>query len=148
MLQPSSALASQTISQRVIADLLIWLGRTQWQTRWNAQDLVIEVWAVGIWVKHAGLISYASVADWMEYTANFKAQSLAVQKKGARLFLVQGSQKSWYAVIDKGGDRYECECMLYRCRCNRLKEEMPQLFQTLEQQVFCHHTVAAKLACL
>lgn len=153
MLQPSSALAAQTISKRAIADLLTWLGRTRWQTKWNAHDLVIEVWAVGIWVKQAGLISYQTLAEWMKYVANLKGSALAVQKKGDRLFLVQGSQKSWYAVIDKGAaegtanaDRYECECMLYRCRCKRLQEEMPKLYQSLEQQVFCHHTVAASLA--
>ncbi len=142
--QPSSQLASQTISKRAIADLLIWLERTQWQENYNAHDLVIEVWAVGIWVKQAGLISYKTLAEWMKYVAQMKASALGVQKRGDRLYLVQGSQKSWYAVVNQG-EHWKCECMLYRCRHNRIKEEMPKLYQSLEQQIFCHHTVAVGL---
>ncbi len=142
--QPSSQLASQTISQRAIADLLIWLGRTQWQEKYNAHDLVIEVWAVGIWVKQAGLISYKTLAKWMKNVAQLKAYNLSVQRKGERLYLVQGSQQPWYAVVDQG-EHYSCECMLYRCRYNRVQKEMPKLYQSLKQQIFCHHTEAAKL---
>ena len=142
--QPSSQLASQTISKRAITDLLIWLGRTQWQEKYNAHDLVIEVWAVGIWVKQAGLISYKTLAKWMKNVAQLKAYNLSVQRKGERLYLVQGSQQPWYAVVNQG-EHYSCECMLYRCRYNRIKKEMPKLYQSLKQQIFCHHTEAAKL---
>ena len=132
--QPSSQLASQTISKRAIANLLIWLGRTQWQEKYNAHDLVIEVWAVGIWVKQAGLISYKTLAEWIKYVAQLKASVLGVQRKGDRLYLVQGSQQSWYAVINQG-NYWECECMLYRCRRKRIRKEMPQLYQSLNQQI-------------
>lgn len=142
--QPSSQLASQTISKRAIADLLIWLGRTQWQENYNAHDLVIEAWAAGIWVKQAGLISYRTLAKWLKTLAQLKAYQLSVQKKGDRLYLVQGSQQPWYAVVNRG-EHYSCECMLYRCRYNRVKKEMPKLYQSLQQQIFCHHTEAARM---
>ena len=142
--QPSSQLASQTISKRAIADLLIWLGRTQWQEKYNAHDLVIEVWAIGIWVKQAGLISYKTLAEWLKYVAQLKLSVLGVQRRGERLYLVQGRQKSWYAVVNRGHN-WECECMLYRCRRKRIKAEMPKLYQSLSQQIFCHHTSAVSL---
>ena len=142
--QPSSQLASQTISKIAIADLLVWLGRTQWTEKHNTHDLVIEVWAVGIWVKQAGIISYRTLAKWMKYVAQLKSSVLEVQRKGKRLYLVQGSQKPWYAVINRG-NYWQCECMLYRCRRKRIEAEMPQLYQSLKQQIFCHHTEAARL---
>ena len=99
---------------------------------------------MGIWVKQAGLISYKTLAKWMKNVAQLKAYNLGVQRKGERLYLVQGSQQPWYAVVDQG-ENYSCECMLYRCRYNRVQKEMPKLYQSLKQQIFCHHTEAAQL---
>ena len=83
----SSALASQTISRRAIADLLIYLGRTAWMQNYNTHQLTIEVWAVGIWVKEAGMIGYQDLASWIQEIAKLKASVLQVQPKGNRLFL-------------------------------------------------------------
>ncbi|MGK7916160.1 MAG: hypothetical protein AB4038_11575 [Prochloraceae cyanobacterium] len=138
----SSALASQTISRRAIADLLIYLGRTAWMQNYNTHQLTIEVWAVGIWVKEAGIISYQDLASWIQEIAQLKASVLQVKPKGNRLFLVQGSQQPWYAVR-KIGRHYQCECLLWRCRHKRLRKEFPLLFTALDRQIFCHHTVAA-----
>jgi hypothetical protein len=175
----SSALSSQTIGRRTIADLLIYLGRTAWMQNYNTHQLTIEVWSVGIWVKQAGIISYYDLAEWIRETTKLKASALQVQRD-RHLFLVQGSQQPWYEVV-KTSDRYgqltlanglqhseacpqflgetlwrlkdprqprqpcpyQCECMLWRCRYKRLSQELPQLFEALNRQIFCHHTVAA-----
>lgn len=140
--QPSSELASQTISKRAIADLLIWLGRTKWQQTYNAYDLEIESWSIGIWVKQAGIISYKDLAKWLKFISQARGESLKVQKRGERLYLVAGRQQEWYAVTKN--QSWRCECMLFRCR-RRIAKEMPKLYEALEQQVFCHHTLAASL---
>ncbi|MEO1465222.1 MAG: hypothetical protein AAFR63_12390 [Cyanobacteria bacterium J06631_6] len=69
---------------------------------------------------------------------------LSVQRKGDRLYLVQGRRQSWYAVVHQEG-HWRCECALYRCRQRRIRTEMPQLYESLEQQIFCHHSEAARL---
>lgn len=142
MVRLSSELASQTISKRAIADLLFYLGRSKWEKNYNSHQLTIEAWAVGIWVKQAGIISYEDLAEFIRETTKLKASGLAVDKRSDNLFLVQGSQKSCYAVIRQNG-HYICECMLYRCRHNRLRNELPQLFEALNRKIFCHHSVAA-----
>ncbi|PSB00501.1 hypothetical protein [Merismopedia glauca] len=141
--QPSSQLASQTISKRAIADLLIWLGRTKWQSKWNAHDLEIESWSIGIWVKQAGIISYKDLAKWLKFISQVRGECLKVEKKGERLCLVAGRQQQWYAVSKSSV--WQCECMLFRCR-RRIAKEMPKLYEALDKKVFCHHTVAASLA--
>ena len=141
--QPSPQLVSQTINQRAIAELLVWQNRTQWEDKYNAYDLTIEVWAVGIWVKEAGLISYHTLAQWLKYVAQMKAWQLRTMPKGDRLLLVQGRRQTWYAVVHQQG-QWQCECALYRCFNNRIRAEMPLLYQSLEQQIFCHHTEAVR----
>jgi hypothetical protein len=141
--QPSSQLASQTISKRAIADLLIWLGRTKWQSKWNAHDLEIESWCVGIWVKQAGIISYEDLAIWLKFISQARSEFLRVQKRGERLYLVAGRQQEWYAVTKN--QSWQCECMLFRCR-RRIAKEMPKLYEALDRQIFCHHTLAASLS--
>lgn len=145
MIKLSSQLASQTISKNAIADLLHYLGRDEWERNYNRHQLTIEAWAVGIWVKEAGLISYADVAEFIRNSTLLKASGLQVEKRSPSLLLVQGSQQSRYAVVRQNG-HYICECMLYRCRHNRLRKELPQLFEALNKKIFCHHTVAAYLS--
>ena len=141
--QPSPQLISQTINQRAIADLLVWQNRTQWEDNYNCYDLTIEAWAIGIWVKEAGLISYQTFAEWLRYIAQLKAWQLKIIPKGNRLLLVQGKRQTWYTVVHQQG-QWRCECALYRCFHNRIEAEMPLLYQSLERQIFCHHTEAAR----
>ena len=140
--QPSPQLISQTIHQRAIADLLVWQDRIQWEDNYNAYDLTIEAWAVGIWVKEAGLISYQTLAQWLKYVVQLKAWQLRIQPKGNRLLLVEGNRQPWYAVVYQD-NHWRCECPLYRCFHKRIPAEMPLLYESLERQVFCHHTEAA-----
>lgn len=142
MIKISSALASQHISQRVIGNLLYYLERTKWTNNYNYHQLTIEVWEVGIWVKEVGIISYKDLAEFIRETTIFKASGLQVQQRSQNLFLVQGRQKPWY-VVQRQSRQYICECMLYRCRLKRLKNEFPQLFEALNKKIFCHHTIAA-----
>lgn len=141
--QPSPQLISQTISQRAIADILVWQNRTQWEDRYNPYDLTIEAWTVGIWVKEAGLISYRTLAQWLKYVAQLKAWQLRIQPQSNRLLLVEGNQQPWYAVVYRD-NHWQCECALYRCFNNRIRREMPLLYQSLSGQIFCHHTEAAR----
>jgi hypothetical protein len=141
-MQISSELATQHIFKHLIAELLHYLDRTKWEKKYNRYQLDIELWAIGIWVKQAGIISYKDLADFIRETTKVKACGLIVEKRAHNLFLVQGSQKSRYAVVRQQG-HYICECMLYRCRHNRLKKEFPQLFNALNQKIFCHHSIAA-----
>lgn len=141
-MQISEQLASQHISKSAIADLLYYLGRTKWEKTYNRHELDIKAWGTGIWVKQAGIISYKDLAEFITETTKLRAGGLQVKRLNKNLFLVQGSQQSWYAVHRIDG-KYKCECMLYRCRDNRLKTEFPQLFKALNQKIFCHHTIAA-----
>lgn len=145
MIEISPALASQHFSKNTIADLLFYLNRTKWEQKYNRYQLKIELWAVGIWVKEAGIISYQDLACFIRETTIFKASALQVEQRSPNLFLVQGVQKAKYAVV-RQQNHFRCECMLYRCRHNRLKKELPQLFEALNQKIFCHHTVAAYLS--
>jgi len=138
----SSQLASQTISKNAIADLLHYLGRDKWERKYNSHQLIIETWAIGIWVKQLGIISYKDLAEFIRETTKLKASGLQVKRQSQSLFLVQGSQKFWYAVVQQNG-HYICECPLYRCRHKRFRKEFPQLFNALNGKIFCHHTVAA-----
>lgn len=138
----SSELASQTISKNAIADLLHYLDRTKWEQNYNKHQLKVEAWDTGVWISQAGIISYKDLAEFIRETTKLKAFTLAVERRSDNLFLVQGFQKSRYAVVRSSG-RYSCECMLYRCRHNRMKKEMPRLFEALNQKIFCHHSVAA-----
>ena len=145
MINLSTQLASQTISKNAIADLLYYLGRDKWEENYNRHQLTIEAWAVGIWVREIGIISYKDLAEFMRNSTKLKASGLQVERRSPSLFLVEGSQQSRYAVIRQNG-HYTCECMLYRCRHNRLRKELPQLFEALNKKIFCHHTVAAYLS--
>ncbi|MUL39374.1 hypothetical protein [Gloeocapsopsis dulcis] len=145
MIEISSELASQHISRYAIADLLCYLNRTKWEQKYNRYQLKIELWAVGIWVREAGIISYQGLACFIRETTLLKASHLQVEQRSPNLFLVQGVQKSKYAVV-RQHNCFCCECMLYRCRHNRLKKELPQLFEALNRKIFCHHTVAAYLS--
>lgn len=142
MIQVSSELVSQHISKNAIADLLYYLNRANWQQKYNRHQIDIEPWYVGIWVKQAGIISYKDLAGFIRETTKLKASGLIVERKSHNLFLVQGSQQSQYTVMRQNG-HYVCECMLYRCRNNRLRKELPQLFNALNKKIFCHHSVAA-----
>lgn len=144
MIRLSSQLASQTISKNAIAELLQYLERHKWEKNYNRHQLTIEAWAVGIWVREVGIISYSDLAEFIRQTTKLKASGLQVEQRSPSLFLVQGSQQSRYAVV-RQGNHFQCECMLYRCRHNRLRKELPQLFEALNRKIFCHHTVAAYL---
>lgn len=145
MIEISSELASQHFSKHIIADLLYYLNRTNWEQKYNRYQLKIELWAVGIWVREAGIISYQDLASFIRQTTLLKASGLQVERRSPNLFLVQGVQRLKYAVV-RQQNHFRCECMLYRCRHNRLKKELPQLFEALNQKIFCHHTVAAYLS--
>ncbi|NEO33230.1 MAG: hypothetical protein F6K36_22950 [Symploca sp. SIO3C6] len=149
MLQPtrvSSELASQHFFKYLVDDILWDLGRTEWMEKYNVHDLNIEAWAVGVWVKEAGtIISYKDLAATLEEIAYAKSEQLAIKKKGPKLFLVQGSQKPWYAVINHG-DYIQCECLLWKQRHKRLRTECPGLFKAMGEKIFCHHTKAVELS--
>lgn len=145
MIEISSELASQHFSKNIIADLLCYLNRTKWEQKYNRYQLKIELWAVGVWVREAGIVSYQDLACFIRETTLLKASHLQVEQRSLNLFLVQGVQKSKYTVV-RQRNHFRCECMLYRCRSNRLKKELPQLFEALNQKIFCHHSVAAYLS--
>ena len=138
----SSELASQHISKHQIAELLHFLGRTNWEKNYNRHQLDIEPWWIGIWTKQAGVVSYKDLAEFIRETSKARASMLGVKRLGKNLFLVEGRQQSWYAVNRIDG-KYMCECKLYRCRQNRLEKECPRLFEALNGKIFCHHTIAA-----
>lgn len=143
--QPSSALISQVLSKNVMEAVIRIMEPNLYERfiyRYNMDELEIEFWANGIWIKQLGIISYDSAAEIIQEISSSKAIALEVIEKGPRLKLVEGSQKSYYAVVENNGE-YKCECMLYKCRANRLEEEFPELYRALDEQVFCHHTVAA-----
>ncbi len=142
MIKISSELASQHISRHAIGDLLYYLERIHWANNCNYHQLTIEAWEVGIWVKEVGIISYKDLAEFIRETSIFKASGLQVQQRSPNLFLVQGSQRPWYTV-QRRSRQYICECMLYRCRRKRLRNEFPQLFEALNKKIFCHHIIAA-----
>ncbi|PPS42100.1 hypothetical protein B1A85_15745 [Chroococcidiopsis sp. TS-821] len=141
----SLELASQHFSKYAIAELLHYLNRSKWEQKYNKHQLKVELWAVGIWVREAGIISYQDLACFIRETTLLKASGLRVEKRLPNLFLVQGVQKSKYAVV-RQNNHFRCECMLYQCRDNRLRTELPQLFEALNRKIFCHHTVAAYLS--
>lgn len=137
--QPSSELLSQCLSKYIL-DEMLW---DEFAYSYNSiHNLHIEFWANGIWIKELGIISYSKAAEVIRGITCNKADMCEVIEKGPKLKLVSGSQKSYYAVVERDGD-YICECMLYKCRKNRLEEEFPELYRALDEQVFCHHTVAA-----
>jgi hypothetical protein len=141
--QPSTELLSQLISPRSLADFLSrWCQRTQWENHHRTHDLSCEFWATGLWIRQVGLVSYQSWANFLIYHTNTKASVLQVRQLSKTLYLVQGSQKSWYAVHRLPSRQLKCECILYRNRANRLSRELPTLFQRLQGQIFCHHTAA------
>lgn len=139
----SSALASQTMSKYVISNVLYNKGRTKWMENYNVHDLHIEAWAVGVWVKEAGLVSYADLASILKSEATMKAQQLPVEKVAGG-YLVKSHQCSdRYFVSFSKESGWQCECLRYKCWKKRLKTELPQLLNQFNGKVFCHHIVAA-----
>lgn len=144
----SSQLLSQTMSKFLVNEILWRFDRQVWET-YSVHRISVEPWANGLRVYgegvRGGLISYKDFASILKDEARLKAEQLAVQKKGQNFWLVQGSQKPWYAVM-KTGNNHGCECMRFRCWQNRMVIEFPELFKALNQRVFCHHTVAVRLS--
>lgn len=101
-LQPinvSEELASQHFFKKLIADLLIKLGRLNWWYKCNEHQLTIKPWAVGVWVKEAGtIISYRELAIHLEDVAICKAMQLGVKRLGERIYIVKSFQRGHYAV--------------------------------------------------
>ncbi|NET90955.1 MAG: hypothetical protein F6K45_23155 [Kamptonema sp. SIO1D9] len=144
MIKASSELLSQTVNKYRVADYLCsWLGRDRWTEKCNVHQLTFECWAVGIWVKEEGtIISYADFAEYLKEAARWKAEPLEVVSLCQKAWRVEGNSKPWYTVQELFGG-YKCDCMLWRCRNKRLKDELPQLLK--HSGVFCHHTIAVKL---
>jgi len=114
MIAISSELASQHFSTNAIADLLCYLDRTKWEQKYNKHQLKVEPWTVDIWVREAGIVSYQDLASFIRETTLLKASGLQVERRSPNLFLVQGIQKSKYAVVRRH-NHFCCECMLYQC---------------------------------
>ncbi|AFZ27277.1 hypothetical protein Cylst_5244 [Cylindrospermum stagnale PCC 7417] len=139
----SSELMSQTMSKYVLSSLLYQMDRTKWTKNFNQHDLTIEAWATGVWVKQAGLVSYADLAKVLKLEADTKAYQLSVEKVpgGFLVSSFQGGARK-YSVSIKN-KKWTCDCMRYRCWFNRMQEELPQLYKALNHKIFCHHIVAA-----
>lgn len=138
----SSELQSQSFNLNQVVATLIRLGRTKWERKYNKFDLEFEPWSTGIWVKQAGIISYKDLAETLRQEAEFKAYQLAVDKildgwlvksfqSSSRYFVQYGKRSGW-----------RCNCMLFRCRYNRTFNELPQLWDAMNQRSFCHHIAA------
>ncbi len=138
----SPQLASQHFNKHLIADALLYLGRDKWEYQCNRYQLEFEPWATGIWVKQEGIVSYREYAEYFREITKLEAYGLNVRRQSRHVFLVEGRRQPWYPVVRVDG-RYSCGCMLYRCRRNRLENELPQLFEGFNRKIFCHHTIAA-----
>lgn len=144
MQQPSSALASQILTTRHIADCLTFLDRNRWQEKYGAHELEIETWANGVWVRQAGLLSYKDLAEYLKFVDEVKGEACiqrGVQQRGPHLWMVKGSQGSY--AVQRRGDRFECNCKLWKCRNNRIPTEMPLLAKAWGE-IGCHHVVAVE----
>lgn len=145
-MQVSSELKSQVFSKYVVSELLIRLNRTAWMEKYNVHDLYAEAWAVGIWVRQAGVISYKDLAVILREEAINKAEQLPVERVAAG-WLVKSRQSSdrYLVKFDKIAG-WGCCCLRYKCWRKRLANEMPQLYKALDNKVFCHHIAAAYLS--
>jgi len=142
-MQVSSALASQTMSKYVVAQVLEKKGRTKWMENYNVHDLSAEAWAVGVWIKQAGIISYKDLAAILIEEAMFKAQQLTVEKVGGGYLVKSFQCPDKYFVTFSKATGWHCECLRYKCWKNRMNAELPQLLNQFNGKVFCHHIVAA-----
>ena len=142
-MQVSSELKSQVFSKYIISELLVRLDRTRWMQNYNVHDLYIEVWAVGIWVKQAGVISYKDLAEILREEAINKAEQLPVDKVAAGWLVKSRQCGDRYLVKFNKIDGWSCCCLRYQCWRKRLANEMPQLYKALGKKVFCHHIAAA-----
>jgi hypothetical protein len=140
---PSSQLISQLVPKRDVADFLSrWCDRPEWEQRFKTQDLDVQFWANGLWIKQVGIVAYSTLANFVIYRANMRSIGLEVKQESATIYLVQGSQQPFYAVHRQPSGQLKCECMLYRLRSNRLQREVPVFFKAMNRKVFCHHTAA------
>jgi hypothetical protein len=140
-MQVSSALASQTFNKYIIRSILVQKGRTLWEHKYSVHDLYIEAWAIGIWVKQAGIISYKDLAHALKTQVIFKAQQLPVRKVAGGYLVKSFQSERRYFVSYSKSEGWECQCMLYRCWKQRMEIELTQLFQHFNQ-LFCHHIIA------
>lgn len=139
----SKQLQSQVFSNHLIAELLIRLGRTKWMNKYNTHDLHCEAWAVGIWVKQAGLISYKDLADFLKEIATAIGELLPVEKVNFGWLVKSMRNSDRYFVSFSKASGWSCNCMKFRCWHNRILQEMPQFYKALGEKVFCHHVAAA-----
>ncbi len=142
-MQISSALASQTMSKYVVSKVLYKKGRTKWMENYNVHDLYAEAWAVGVWIKQAGIISYKDLADILKEESIFKAQQLPVERVTGGYLVKSFQCNDKYFVTFTSSAGWQCDCMRYKCWRNRMKTELPQLLNQFNGKVFCHHIVAA-----
>jgi len=139
----SSNLQSQTISRRFVQSLLSQLGRD-----FVAARLRFEPWHIGLWTNY-GVISWHDVAIFLfaeaEEKVNKYGSLLEVRRQGKNFFLVQSSQSpdDYYTVL-RTGKHLGCSCMKFKCWNKRMQSELPRLFAALENQIFCHHTIATE----
>jgi hypothetical protein len=142
-MQISSALSSQTMSKYVMSEVLYRKERTKWMQTYSVHDLHVEAWAVGVWVKQAGIVSYKDLASILREEATLKAQQLCVEKVAGG-YLVKSFQcnHKYFVSFDKETG-WQCECMRYKCWRNRMAKELPQLLAQFRGKIFCHHIVAA-----
>lgn len=139
----SSALASQTMSKYVVSKVLDKKGRNKWMENYNVHDLYVEAWAVGVWIKQAGIVSYKDLAEILKEEAIFKAQQLPVEKVAGGYLVKSFQSGDRYFVNFNKETGWQCDCMRYKCWRNRMNKELPQLLSKFNGKVFCHHIVAA-----
>jgi hypothetical protein len=145
MRSPSSQLISQLVPKRDIASFLShWCDRPDWEQKYNTNDLEVEFWANGLWIKQAGIVAYSTLANFVIYSSNLRGSGLEVKQESKSIYLVQGTQRPFYAVYRQASGQLKCECMLYRNRANRWPSEIPAFFKAAGQQIFCHHTAAVE----
>jgi hypothetical protein len=95
MKSPSSQLISQLVPKRDVASFLIhWCDRPGWEQKYNTNDLEIEFWANGLWIKQAGIVAYSTLANFVIYSSNLKGSGLEVKQESKSIYLVQGSTRS------------------------------------------------------
>ncbi|MBH8564467.1 hypothetical protein I8748_20155 [Nostoc sp. CENA67] len=139
----SRQLQSQVFSNQLIAELLIRLGRTKWMEKYNVHDLHCEAWAVGIWVKQAGIISYKDLANFWRETAAAIGEFLPAEKLDFGWLVKSMKSDKRYFVHFSRFTGWFCNCMKFKCWHNRISEEMPQFYKALNSKIFCHHVAAA-----
>lgn len=143
----SSALASQTANKITAWNCLVMQGLVPHElTKFDADRMTVEAWAVGIRVVlkrgYKGLevfnglstiISPLKIATQMFLEAERKSRDLTIQRIRENVFLVDSFQKAEKHTVMAYSDKLTCSCMKFKCLSARLPREAADLLQAMGQ---------------